>query len=207
VAGDNRQHIFRGSDGALWLLGTNLQAVKMDYSWILTDHDIVLYDGIKNLYWITGSENAYILTEQGLGGPVDQRPTSLACGLGIATGDAYGETIAVNIGSNTFDMGRNGQKRINVVNMNGEFTDGTVGGQCKFSSSDSWRTLSPVRCSPEGASFFRMSFVYGRLTFGATMVPSARITKFQVRYQTQDGRFIRGTTAIINSGDGDPGAA
>lgn len=209
VAGNDQQHVFRGTDGGLWMINPKLDAVKLDYAWTLDTHDRIVYEPVENLFWISDDTESYCLSTGGLAGPIDQVPSSLAL-IGdeiVGTGTAYtapeeeGDPLTVEafVHTNTFDMGMNGQKRITVVNMHGELSHATVGCLYKYSSSDTYREKAAVLCSPEGAAFLNIALVYGQLKITATMEPEARITKVELRYQAHDRRFIRGTRGFVGS--------
>lgn len=209
VAGSDQQHVFRGTDGGLWMISPKLEVVKLDYAWTLNTHDRIVYEPVENLFWISDDTESYCLSTGGLAGPIDQVPSSLAL-IGdkiVGTGTAYTEpeeegdplTVEAFIHTNTFDMGMNGQKRVTVVNLHGEFSHATVGCLYKYSSSDTFREKAAVLCSPEGAAFLNIALVYGQLKITATMEPEARITKVELRYQAHDRRFIRGTRGFVGS--------
>jgi hypothetical protein len=207
VDGNLLQHVFIGSDGALWTITADLKAQRLDYAWALTGLDQVVFDGEESEFWITdGATDSFVLTATGLGGPIDQCPTSLAR-IGdtvYATGIPYAaETVEVALKTNTFDMGQNGQKRVSNVNVSGEISDATVGLQYKYTTSDTFQERAAVMCSPEGAAFLNTALVYGQAELEATCAPGSRITKIEVRYQSHDRRFVRGTRGFQNSPDGE----
>jgi len=207
VDGNLLQHVFIGSDGALWTITADLKAQRLDYAWALTGLDQVVFDGEESEFWITdGATDSFVLTATGLGGPIDQCPTSLAR-IGdtvYATGIPYAaETVKVALKTNTFDMGQNGQKRVSNVNVSGEISDATVGLQYKYTTSDTFQERAAVMCSPEGAAFLNTALVYGQAELEATCAPGSRITKIEVRYQSHDRRFVRGTRGFQNSPDGE----
>jgi len=205
VDGNLLQHVFIGSDGALWTITADLKAQRLDYAWALTGLDQVVFDGEESEFWITdGATDSFVLTATGLGGPIDQCPTSLArIGDTIyATGIPYAaETVSVVLKTNTFNMGQNGQKRVTNVNVSGEISDATVGLQYKYTTSDTFQERAAVMCSPEGAAFLNTALVYGQAELEATCAPGSRITKIEVRYQSHDRRFVRGTRGFQNSPD------
>ena len=203
VDGSLAQHVFRGSDGGLWAIGNDLNVVKLDMGWALTDQSIIVYDPIENLFWIGGGSETFLLAKHGLTGPIDQEITSIITGTDITTGTDYPDILDIELLTNTLFVGHNGQKRVSVVNVNGEFTNARVGAKYKYASNDEYRDREPVRCSPEGAGFLNTVFVYGQILFLATMEPDQQIAKVEVRYQSHDRRFIRGTRGVVNADEED----
>ena len=203
VDGSLAQHVFRGSDGGLWAIGNDLNVVKLDMGWALTDQSIIVYDPIENLFWIGGGSETFLLAKHGLTGPIDQEITSIITGTDITTGTDYPDILDIELLTNTLFVGHNGQKRVSVVNVNGEFTNARVGAKYKYASNDEYRDREPVRCSPEGAGFLNTVFVYGQILFLATMEPDQQIAKVEVRYQSHDRRFIRGTRVVVNADEED----
>ena len=204
VAGDDEQHLFRGTDGALWVIQGNLKATRLDFAWTLTTHDTICFDPLENEFWISNATNAYVLTTKGLSGPVEQTPSSMAVigGEVVATGSGYPEVLQVFAHTNTVDMSMNAQKRITVVNIMGEFADATIGALFRYASNDSFREKAPVRCSPDGAGFLNLSMAYGQLKITATCVPGNRLTRIETRFQAHDRRYVRGTRGFADSPDG-----
>ena len=211
VDGTLDQHVFLGSDGALWSLDARLQAQRLDYAWTLTEEDRVVFDPVNQEYWV----GPYLLTKYGLGGPMDQEPTSIIVvdGAPVATGTPYASgddgilPVSVLLHTGTFDMNQNGQKRLSVVNLNGEISYAYVKFLYRYDTGTVYRERPGVRCSPEGAAFLNAAFVYGQLKIAGLAQPENRLTRIEVRYQAHDRRFCRGTRGFQNvPGDDNSGA-
>ena len=199
VDGTLYQHVFVGTDGNVWRILHNFTAEKLGYDWIFrnTQPRVQLEPG-TGYYWVGN----YILTERGLGGPMDWAPRGMSVlsqGT-IVIADPMPSYVNVSLKTNILDMANNGQKRITVVNVISEMSDVHVTTDYKYSSDATMCAGKPVLCSPEGAAFSNTSFVYGTVRVSGVARPGDRITKAEIRYQSHDRRYIRGTRGVSQSG-------
>ena len=198
AGGDDDQHVFRGTDGNLWVLTPDLQIQKLGYGWALGTKHICSFDPLRREYWISDKEEAYVLTEHGLGGPIQRAVTSVIHinGEPVVTGTEYPEDMEYLLHTDTFDMRQNAQKRVTLVNLNGQFGQAHVGMRMRYDTDSDWRERPDVRCSPDGAAHVLTNFTYGQLRIRAACAPADRLTRIETRYQAHDRRFVRGTRAI-----------
>lgn len=199
VAGTLYEHVFVGTDGNVWRILHNFTAEKLGYDWVFKGTvPRVQLEPETGYYWV----GAYMLTEGGLGGPMDWVPRGMsALSQGTITmAESMPSYVNVSLKTNILDMANNGQKRITVVNVSSEMSDVHVTTDYKYSGDVAVRPGKPIRCSPEGAAFSNTSFVYGTVQVTGVAYPGDRITKTEIRYQSHDRRYIRGTRGISQSG-------
>ncbi|MCK5861985.1 MAG: hypothetical protein KAH38_05840 [Candidatus Hydrogenedentes bacterium] len=204
IDGDDTRHVFKGTDGQLWTISADLKAERLDYSWLLSGYDYITYDAEQENYWICSNlSGSYLLGEHGLGGPIDQMPKSIGIinNTKYITGTTYSEPITFELHSGDFNVSQNGQKRLTYVNLCGDFGNAQVQLSVKQGSNGTWRTLSSVRCSPDGAACVLANFDYGRVKISALCDPDSTLTRMEMRYQSHDRRFIRGTRAVGQTAD------
>lgn len=199
VDGTLYQHLFVGTDGNVWRILHNFTAEKLGYDWIFHGQQprVQLELGTGH-FWVGN----YVLTEDGLGGPMDWTPRGFAslCHNSIAVADPLPDNVNISLKTNITDMANNGQKRITFVNVIAEMKDMFVTGYYKHKGSTVMRKSHSKPCSPEGAAFVNMSFTYGAVQITGIAHPGDRIMKAEIRYQSHDRRYIRGTRGISQSG-------
>jgi hypothetical protein len=208
VGGDEQKHVFVDNAGGLWRVTANMQAEYLNYAHIFSDMlsdainetIVVSYDPREDHFWITDGTDTYVLTSNGLGGPVDQQPSTLVVG---DDGNLYGahsddESDSVALTTGEFDLAERGRKSLKTIQcaMSG-LTNRTVTSYGRVSDSGSYVAAPSKPINAQGVAFPTHSFVDGKLKIeGDVSNDDAHISRIEVRYQADDKRYRRGTKGI-----------
>lgn len=204
VGGSEQQHVFIDHAGGLWRVTANMQAQYLNYAHIFSDMldgtIIVSYDPREEHFWITDGTDCYVLTSSGLGGPVDQKPSGLFVG---SDGDLYGarsdsEADAIALTTGEFDISERGRKSIKAVQcaLSG-LTDRKITTYGRVSDHGSYIAAPSRPINNQGVAFPVHSFVDGKLKIeGDVTADDAQVSRIEVRYQSDDRRYRRGTKGI-----------
>lgn len=199
VAGDMNGHVFIGSDGNVYSIAPDLGVKRICDGTFVPETAAVSHDAAEREFWFSSATSAYVLTESGVGGPIDTAPWSIVRlnGERIATGYQYPADLRAQLWTNILDAGDSSQKRISLIRAAGDgmtavkaalkyaYTTGTAPVQ------SAWRNGAP-----DGSVFINIavgSFHAGVL---AAVAPGSRLWRVEVRYQSHDRRFIRGTRGL-----------
>lgn len=217
VGGWDNEHVFVDCQGHLYRFPVNALTPKLlDYSWLLSDMDldgiVISHDTVEDCYWIADGTDCYVLTRQGLGGPVDTIPTGV---FRDATNGLVGYAYevaspgTVRIVTCPMDLGDRGSKQASAVQIQSEGVEAlTAEMQWRMKASDSFSRGRAAQANHNGAAFPRQSFVEGKLEISGTVIvdtsgtPPVSTSRFpaihgiELRYQAEDRRFVRGTKAI-----------
>lgn len=209
VHGDDTGHVFVGTDGDLWGVRGDLTAVRLGYGEYLTTmtpaNINISYDPRMREHWIGDGTKAFILTPQGLGGPVPTPPACLArhpvMGL-ISGGGGRQEDVPFCIETGIIDIAERGGKHITTVQMTAK--DLEVGGVYVDGSSNGRHYGSRVfPFNRDGVSFPSVSFAECNIGIAGSFGHDGLISRVEVRYNPEDMRFRRGTKGITEQ-EADP---
>jgi hypothetical protein len=203
IAGGDSMHVFHGTDGALWALTADGKCRCLHHENLLSGALSVSHDPRAGEFW---TSNGYLLTELGLGGPLE--PVVLSVGylngqlVGIGTGYAAADTL-VELWTNDLSGLEPGQKRITFlrfgVGQAGEaFENMRLRTACRYRA-DLGSALTQTcwrPCSRDGWGEINTMLSDGRLGLIGRMTPGTRITRLEARHQLGDGRSRRGPTGI-----------
>jgi hypothetical protein len=122
VSGDAREHCWYAPDGELYRHPAGGAAEHIRFSEIFGSLSGVVasFDDIEREHWFADTDDAYVLTRFGMGGPMSQRPMALARANGVLIGPALGlglSTVPVAMYSHLVDMRRRGSKRVQELEV------------------------------------------------------------------------------------------
>lgn len=204
--GDTTGHIYIDDKSQLWKLAASGAPELLGYEEFMDDltaADIVITrDEYDRDLWITDGTTCYVLTpSDGLGGPMDIKPTGLirigSNLYGAANGLSITPTIA-EIRSGETDLAERGTKHITTLQI---FKSGMTGVQSqnayRYADVDSFSLTAWTKANRQGVTFPRVSFVDGIVAVkGTVTADDARVWRVEVRYNAEDRRFRRGTKGV-----------
>lgn len=166
---------------------------------------VASYDKDTKEHWLATENWAYVVNRFGVGGPMDVRPTSLARADGVLVGAGYipsGQTVPVEFYTHKHNMGFNGSKKINVVEVE---SAGLLNIDIDVEASAA--TEAPYSIGTVQANEMNVGFP-GRsgnvfqvgIKADGVLGGSYAITSETIRYQSEDRRFRRGATAAADNG-------
>jgi|GEM_PF-3006378 len=203
IDGDSGQIVFVDKAGILWRYWMEDQyrrTEQRDYSEFFNAMDLaklrVTRDAHRNHYWLSDGTTCYVWTPQGLGGPMDLRPTSVQIKDGAPLGYTFGTSSGqVQVASAPLDINERGRKHITTYQIAYSGLTAVKGAvDYRYNSVSEYvrSTLKPA--NPEGVVYPGVSFVDGRVVVqGDVSGTSAEIERIEVRYQNEDRRARRGT--------------
>lgn len=207
---NNDYHLFIGSDKNIWKIDKDLRATEIGYRWVF---DKTLSGSI----WITRDATnhghffsylledmkvpiSYYLNGRGLSGPIPRYISSsvMKDGKQWLTG-IPGDTESVSaflLWTVPFDMSYTGQKKITFVNMSGTgISNLHVIPTYRYTTDADWRYRDPIRANSSGAAFVNVAFNTSQIIVQGNGSSGSKLNRVEVRYQTHDKRFYRGTRA------------
>lgn len=209
VYGDEFRHVLVDSEGVLWLIRMGEfgpQGERLGYEEYLkplVDEElpnvVASYDDARQEFWISGRNACYVLTAQGLGGPIDVKPTSLCRVSGALTG-VYGavhDVCMMQLETHPISLQEGGSKH--VTSFQAGMTDmGVVRGAVSYRDRDGdWRDGFYKPFNRAGVCFPTTSFGDGRMkVLGKALTEDACIHRLEVRYNAEDRSYRRGTKGI-----------
>ena len=200
VDGNVDKHLFVGTDGALYSVGANLDATRIETVVAVPTTPTVVWNGTDGEFWVSGTADSLVVTEAGVGGLVEAVVKSIALvpGLGLrACGTGYPDLLRAELWTNMVDAGGAEQKKLTYIRVAGDgLTKLRVGAKVRHMTGAALVQSPYVQCSPEGAGYLNTVMVSGQIGVAATVSPGSRIWGVEVRYQAHDRRFIRGTRGI-----------
>jgi hypothetical protein len=188
--------VFLGTDGNIWQVDKQGQAGRLGYAEFFSGAPAFCGDPVTGDVWA----GAYLLTPEGLGGPMDQVPTSTARigGTTVATGVSAAENVTVELWTDHLLPKTSGISRI--THIQGSATGlSHMQAQAKYQyragagySSTAWK-----QCSREGAAYMGVAILNGEAGFKASGASGAVLHDLTVRFQNNDKRYRRGPAFII----------
>lgn len=210
VAGTKTRHVFADTYGTLWLYQLGEGVRRLGYEQILAIQDpkktIISHDPELDEYWISDGITTYLLTPNGMGGPITTAPSGLVRDqkhrlIGAVTNASDGNKH-VKLTTNAHNMGVQDMKHIGLV----QFSMYGIGGGdtplastpvCWIEWQDSDGTFKAGFSDPvnsDGVSFPHTSFRDARVAMeGWAENEDARIWGVQLRYNAEGKTYIRGT--------------
>ncbi len=200
LSGDDQEHAWLTPDGHLMLAGPE-RGGDLDQAHRFTSPSawVGSYDPVAREHWFATATSCYVLNQNGLGGPMDVRPTSLARCDGVLVGVGSGldaDNIAVEFYTHDLDMGYRGSKRVQCVEV---AQDGLTGLEVDAVADGS--TMGTVQANGYGVAFPVRSGNEFQIGVKGTSSVGAEYTvkRCTVRYQGEDRRFRRGATAAAEN--------
>lgn len=209
VAGSPTRHVFVDGFGEVWLYQLGEGAARLGYRQWLEHMEpartIVSHDPLQDEYWISDGSATYLLTPNGLGGPMTTRPTSLLRDhlhrlLGV-TRNADEGNKEIGLLSNAHNMFSRESKHATLLQFSMSGVEGEPGAYSTPLSRVDWKSESghfipgpSCRVNKDGVSFPSTSFVDGRVALsGWSPNEDARIWDIHLRYNAEGRRYTRGT--------------
>ena len=210
VAGSPTRHLFVDNFGELRLyqLGEGVRRLGYRQLFSMMDPEKVLvsYDPLLEEYWISDGTHTYVLTSNGLGGPITTAPTGLVRDhrqrlIGVTANAAVGNK-EIRLKTNGQNMSVRDPKHMTLAQFS---MSGITGGAPPRASTPmcrvDWKGEDGLyregvadRVNADGVGFPHTSFTDGRLVLeGWSDEENARIWDIQVRFNTEGRSYIRGT--------------
>lgn len=208
VAGGRSQHVLVDAEGVLWrvqMTEFGPQAQQLGYEEYLApllegeaQTVVVSHDEGENEFWISNSTECYVLTPNGLGGPMDVRPTSLErtrWGL-YGPHQNAGLVRIMELISHNMTLQEAGSKHITTFQA-GSSDMTRMQGAVGHYTEEVWRPGVYKPFNSSGACFPVASFKRGRMKVkGKAKSDNAVLNRLEVRYNAEDRTFRRGTKGI-----------
>lgn len=202
--GERFPHAYVGQDGKLWRITSDLQKEKIDFENLfvpmLGEDILVTVDEQLGNYYVTDGTDCYLL-DSGVT-EVKHRPTSLEFRQGGLTGvfTEKNDDSAIVV-TNTFDVGVRGNKTITGVLL-GVDTSSSVEVAIDYRNDKGGGFTRSVffPVNKEGFAESRVNGLEFRLVIKADNYTDFNLDYAEVRYQIDDRRHIRGTTAGVEEG-------
>lgn len=201
VGGDDRRHVFFDNQGQLYSWYSNQdRPERLGYAAIfsqyLPERTVVAFDPTEGYFWISDGGRTYVLTQTGLGGPMDQHPTSMFrdSQYGLVGMYSTAEKDSWSIQTSNFDMGHRDFKHLVLVQVIGDGyrrTTGRVTGVSDVTGNARNTPWCPV--NKDGVVFPRMSFIEGSVTLQG-VGENVNLAALEVRYQNEGRKYRRGTS-------------
>jgi hypothetical protein len=199
ITGDENGHAWLTPSGRLleWTAEAGLRDHRQEARFPLPENWVASLDpSYENReYWFSKETEAYVLNAHGVGGPMDVCPTGLARADGVLVGAGAGldaETVAVELYMHPHDIGYRGMKRVQAVEI---AQSGLTALQVDVKVDGV--TTGAVQANEYGVGFPLRSG--NELSVGAKGTADVgdeyAIKRCTVRYQSEDRRFRRGSTA------------
>lgn len=211
VAGDRDAQVFLAHTGDLWVIQRKefgLHAERLGYAAYMRqlglENVVITRDPVRGDYWIAGEYSAYVLTDRGLGGPVNMSPTCLwvddqgrMAAIARRTGDYDLHEMQVGVVVWPTDVADRGRKHATCLQVS---TSGILKRHARVGGkSGAHDVLAPyVAVNPDGVAFVRTSFTDAEVTLRGWASPTGTglIDRIEVRYQSEDLRYRRGTKGV-----------
>ena len=201
-------HLFLATDGNYYLLQSDLKVTRVSIAIATFTQPYISWDHKEQTWWISGPATSYVLSPYGVGGPVDavyrsieNFPTSQ-----FASGTSYPVNLGVEMWTPAFDMRDSGKKRVTFVRLlTDSMTSMKVACKTKFSLQGTATQMPWTNCGPEGNAYVNCEMLQGQIGYNAQAEPGARITRLEIRYQSDDRRAIRGTRGFSTENTGEEG--
>lgn len=201
VGGDEQGHVFIDRDDYVWYLSADLQLTKLgfqEYAEELTNVKVV-FNPLKREYYLTGTE-CFSLTKELKLYESYYKPTSLL----TSHGNLYG-VVALD-GSDTYyfetsetSFNRRGQKRIGALELQ-QLNCTDLLGKINARVGSNTYSLSGIRFNQEDVGWgFCVGTDFSFFVQGKSG-ESGTIDDLQVKWQSGDGRTVRGLTGGEGNG-------
>lgn len=207
VGGDDRRHIFYDGVGQLYSWYSNQdRPERLGYAAIfsqyLPERTVITYDPVENDVWISDGGLTYVLTDQGLGGPMSQHPTSMFHDsmYGLVGMYSTAPIDSWSVQFSNFDMGHRDFKHLVLAQVIGDGyrrASAKVTGTTDVTGVSRSTPWAPI--NKDGVTFPSMSFIEGSVTMRGDG-DDVNISAIEIRYQNEGRKYRRGTSG---SPDGD----
>ena len=202
VGGDDNQHIFIDTEGNLWGISGEFSLQKIGYRRELSqllDQDIAIekntYDNRREFY-ISGKHTSFLLTQNGLS-EFRQQVTSYT----FMDGGHLGIVSPINdkvarVVTNQIDLATRGIKTVTALSLS--FQGGKnvkVAIDYRHNTSDKFSRTEFVPVNSEGNAMLRITGVDFRAVVESEDFQDFELDYIQLRWQSDDRRFVRGTFA------------
>jgi len=199
VAGDDKQHAFVDTTGAVWHVDGSLKLTRLGYEeWFQTAIDngnyiVGCYDPEHREFYFSDEDAGYVLTEGGLG-QVSELPTSLYRIDGLLKGvfEAKGDT-SWRVTTEEFDFGIRALKTIDSVEVVGSSkVPMETAIDFRYAGEDAYRSTEWVKVNKEGISQRPITALEFRVKVRGSPYSELDIDYIIVRWKLVDKRGIRG---------------
>jgi len=142
---------------------------------------------------------SYILSETGLGGPVDvvQHGLQRDPELGLLAGSSgTGGPFTMKLRTVSLDFGYRDFKHISEYQVQAAGLSSMHGAVAYKMSTGEYVEASPVPFNADGVAFPNASFVDGKAIVSGVAGVNATVSRLEIRYNPEGRRYIRGTRGI-----------
>jgi hypothetical protein len=196
VGGNNRQHVFVDSRGALWSLSPDLELQRLEYERLFkhSDEAVVLYEPQNQDFFISTEDTGYTLTGNGL-----FEHHQRICSVSNLQGKRYAVSDDTSngdgmIASSLLDFGQAGDKTITQVEVDyrGPYKP-FVDIQYRYNPSEPFAGSGWKQVNDKGVVTVRATAKEFRVLVYFPRYEDTQVDDLTVRFQLPDRRFRRGT--------------